>query len=70
MVNWTLVFASFGAVVATFDAYWFLRLAYTRLITLFRQRMAITDVSYVHIINYVFTYLLPGGMGSDSMGAL
>ena len=46
MVNWTLVFASFGAVVATFDAYWFLRLAYTRLITLFRKRMAITDVSY------------------------
>ena len=47
MVNWTVVFASFGAVVATFDAYWFLRLAYTRLITLFRKRMAITDVSYV-----------------------
>jgi len=50
MVNWTLVFASFGAVVATFDAYWFLRLAYTRIITLFRRRMAITDDSIVYSI--------------------
>ena len=56
MVNWTLVFASFGAVVATFDAYWFLRLAYTRLITLFRKRMAITDVSYM--VNMIY-YLHP-----------
>ena len=59
MVNWTVVFASFGAVVATFDAYWFLRLAYTRIITLFRKRMAITDVSYVHIISNLIHYLHP-----------
>ena len=51
MVNWTLVVASFGAVVATFDIYWFLRLAYTRLVSFVRKPMAITDVSRIIYIS-------------------
>ena len=54
MVNWTLVVASFGAVVATFDIYWFLRLAYTRLVSFVRKPMAITDVSRI-IYNLLMT---------------
>ena len=43
--NWTIAFGAGFALVASFDVYWFLRLAYTRLVSLFRKPMAITDVS-------------------------
>lgn len=44
MTNWTIVFGAGFAIVASFDVYWFLRLAYTRIISFFRKPMAITDV--------------------------
>jgi len=50
MVNWTLAIASIGAVIATFDVYWFLRLAYTRLVSYIRHPIAITDDSVVYSI--------------------
>lgn len=45
MANWALIFGTGFAIVASFDVYWFLRLAYTRIASLFRRPMAITDVS-------------------------
>ena len=45
MANWTVIFGAGFAIVATFDVYWFLRLAYTRFLSFFRQPISITDVS-------------------------
>ena len=40
-----LAIAIFGAIVATFDVYWVLRLLLCGLISLFRQTKSVTDVS-------------------------
>ena len=45
MANWTVIFGAGFAIVATFDVYWFLRLAYTRFLSFFRQPISITEVS-------------------------
>jgi hypothetical protein len=44
MTNWTIVFGAGFAVVASFDIGWFLRLAYTRIVSIFRQPLAVTEV--------------------------
>ena len=45
MTGWTLVFGAGFAIVASFDVYWFLRLAYTRFLSYLRKPIAITEVS-------------------------
>ena len=41
----TLIFGTGFAIVATFDVYWFIRLAYTRLLSFFRRPISVTEVS-------------------------
>jgi hypothetical protein len=42
--------AIFGAIVATFDVYWVLRLLLCGLLSLFRQTKSVTDVSYHEVM--------------------
>ena len=57
MANWTVIFGAGFAIVATFDVYWFLRLAYTRFLSFFRQPISITDVSS-WVVNLRIPYAL------------
>lgn len=50
MSNWTLIFGTGFAIVATFDVYWFLRLAYTRLLSYFRRPISVTEDSIIYSI--------------------
>ena len=53
-MDWILVIAIFGILVATFDIYWVLRLILVRFVSLFRKKKSVTDVSlhnygYIHL---------------------